>query len=237
MRREGFEFAVGSPRVLLKEDENGKTLEPMENARVDVPEESMGKVIEYFGRRGAEITDMTRQGIRASVFFTIPTRGLIGARTQVLTLTKGEGILTSILAGYGLRTTEIETRHNGVLVSSDTGQCTTYSLRNLEDRGVFFVSSGTPIYEGMVVGENNKDNDITINIVRQKKMSNIRVANKDIDEKIRAPRIMGLEQYLEYLDVDELLEVTPKSLRLRKRQLNEKTRLRLLKTKETAQTS
>ena len=237
MRREGFEFAVGSPRVLLKEDENGKTLEPMENARVDVPEESMGKVIEYFGRRGAEITDMTRQGIRASVFFTIPTRGLIGARTQVLTLTKGEGILTSILAGYGLRTTEIETRHNGVLVSSDTGQCTTYSLRNLEDRGVFFVSSGTPIYEGMVVGENNKDNDITINIVRQKKMSNIRVANKEIDEKIRAPRIMGLEQYLEYLDVDELLEVTPKSLRLRKRQLNEKTRLRLLKTKETAQTS
>jgi len=237
MRREGFEFAVGSPRVLLKEDENGKILEPMEAARVDVPELSMGKVIEYFGRRGAEITEMTRQGTRASVFFTIPTRGLIGARTQVLTLTKGEGVLTSILDGYGLRTTEIETRHNGVLVSSDTGQCTTYSLRNLEDRGVFFVSNGTPIYEGMVVGENNKDNDITINIVRQKKMSNIRVANKDVDEKIRAPRIMGLEQYLEYLDTDELLEVTPKSLRLRKRQLNEKTRLRLLKTKETAQTS
>jgi len=237
MRREGFEFAVGSPRVLLKEDENGKTLEPMEDARVDVPEESMGKVIEYFGKRGAEISDMTRQGTRASVFFTLPTRGLIGARTQVLTLTRGEGVLTSILAGYGPRTVDIETRHNGVLVSSDTGQCTTYSLRNLEDRGVFFVGSGVPIYEGMVVGENNKDNDITINIVRQKKMSNIRVANKEVDEKVRAPRILGLEQYLEYLDVDELLEVTPISLRLRKRQLNEKTRLRLLKSKETAQTS
>ena len=237
MRREGFEFAVGSPRVLLKEDENGKILEPMEDARVDVPEASMGKVIEFFGKRGAEISDMTRQGVRASVFFTIPTRGLIGARTQVLTLTKGEGVLTSILAGYGLRTTTIETRHNGVLVSSDTGQCTTYSLRNLEDRGVFFVANGTPIYEGMVVGENNKDNDITINIVRAKKMSNIRVANKDVDEKVRAPRIMGLEQYLEYLDTDELLEVTPQSLRLRKRQLNEKSRLRSLKSKETAQTS
>ncbi|MDA0666708.1 MAG: translational GTPase TypA [Planctomycetota bacterium] len=237
MRREGFEFAVGSPRVLLKKDENGKTLEPMEEARVDVPETSMGKVIEFFGKRGAEISDMTRQGLRASVFFTIPTRGLIGARTQVLNLTKGEGVLTSIFAGYGLRTTDIETRHNGVLVSSDTGQCTTYSLRNLEDRGVFFVANGTPIYEGMVVGENNKDNDITVNIVRAKKMSNIRVANKDVDEKVRAPRIMGLEQYLEYLDTDELLEVTPQSLRLRKRQLNEKTRLRLMKSKETAHTS
>ena len=236
MRREGYEFAVGSPRVLLREVD-GKILEPMENARVDLPEDAMGKVIEFFGRRGAEITDMTRQGTRASVFLKIPTRGLIGARTQVLTLSRGEAVLTSLLAGYGPRTTEIETRHNGVLVSSDSGQSTAYSLRNLEDRGIFFIAPGQPIYEGMVVGENNKDNDIALNVVRAKKMTNIRSANKDLDDKIRAPRQMSLEQYLEYLDVDELLEVTPDSLRLRKRQLNEKMRLRALKTAETAQTS
>ncbi len=229
MRREGYEFAVGSPRVLLKE-ENGKVLEPLEDARVDVPEESMGKVIEFFGKRGAEIKDMTRQGTRASLFLSIPTRGLIGARTQVLTLTRGEGVLTSVMAGYGPRTCEIETRHNGVLVSSDSGQATAYSLRNLEDRGVFFVEPGTPIYEGMVVGENNKDNDIAINVVRAKKMTNIRSANKEIDDKIRAPRRMGLEQFLEYLDTDELLEITPQSLRLRKRLLNEKMRLRAAKS-------
>lgn len=236
MRREGYEFAVGSPRVLLKE-EDGKTLEPLEDARVDLPEDSMGKVIEFFGRRGAEISDMTRQGSRASLFLRLPTRGLIGARTQVLTLTKGEGVLTSIMAGYGPKTLEIETRHNGVLVSSDTGQSTAYSLRNLEDRGLFFIEPGQPIYEGMVVGENNKDNDIAVNVVRAKKMTNIRSANKDMDDKIRAPRQMGLEQFLEYLDTDELLEVTPESLRLRKRQLNEKARLRALKAAETVQTS
>ena len=236
MRREGYEFAVGSPRVLLKE-EDGKILEPLEDARVDLPEDTMGKVIEFFGRRGAEISDMTRQGSRASLFLRLPTRGLIGARTQVLTLTRGEGVLTSIMAGYGPKTLEIETRHNGVLVSSDTGQSTAYSLRNLEDRGLFFIEPGQPIYEGMVVGENNKDNDIAVNVVRAKKMTNIRSANKDMDDKIRAPRQMGLEQFLEYLDTDELLEVTPESLRLRKRQLNEKARLRALKAAETVQTS
>ncbi|MGB0952417.1 MAG: translational GTPase TypA [Planctomycetota bacterium] len=236
MRREGYEFAVGSPRVLLKEVD-GKVLEPIEDARVDLPEDTMGKVIEFFGRRGAEISDMTRQGDRASLFLKLPTRGLIGARTQVLTLTRGEGVLTSMMDGYAPKTLEIETRHNGVLVSSDSGQSTAYSLRNLEDRGVFFINPGQPIYEGMVVGENNKDNDIAVNVVRAKKMTNVRSANKEIDDKIRAPRQMGLEQFLEYLDTDELLEVTPDSLRLRKRQLNEKARLRALKAAETVQTS
>ena len=233
MRREGYEFAVGSPRVLLKEIE-GKMHEPLENARVDLPEEVMGKVIEFFGKRGAEITDMTREGNRASLFLRIPTRGLIGARTQILTLTRGEGVLTSLLAGYGPMGADIEIRHNGVLVSSDTGQATAYSLAALEDRGTFFVKPGTPIYEGMVVGENNKDNDITINVVRAKKMSNIRSANKDFTEKIRAARSLSLEQFLEYLDTDELLEVTPTSLRLRKRELREKMRLRKTKTMEAS---
>ncbi len=231
MRREGYEFAVGSPRVLLKEID-GKTHEPFEDARVDLPETSMGKVIEFFGKRGAEISDMTREGSRASLFLRIPTRGLIGARTQILTLTRGEGVLTSLLAGYGVMEAEIETRHNGVLVSSDSGQSTAYSLAALEDRGIFFVRPGVPIYEGMVVGENNKDNDIAINVVRAKKMTNIRSANKDFTEKIRAPREMSLEQFLEYLDRDELLEVTPTSLRLRKRELREKMRLRSTKAAE-----
>jgi|FLOH01.1.fsa_nt_gi GTP-binding protein len=229
MRREGYEFAVGSPRVLLKEID-GKLHEPIENARVDLPEESMGKVIEFFGKRGAEITDMTRHGSRASLFLRVSTAGLIGARTQILTLTRGEGVLTSLLAGYGPKGQDIETRHNGVLVCSDTGQATAYSLAALEDRGVFFVRPGVSIYEGMIVGENNKDNDITINVVRAKKMSNIRSANKDFTEKIRGAREMSLEQFLEYLDTDELLEVTPLSLRLRKRQLQEKVRLRAAKS-------
>jgi len=233
MRREGYEFAVGSPRVLLKEID-GKIHEPYEAARIDLPEGAMGKVIEFFGKRGAEITDMAREGSRASLFLKLPTAGLIGARTQVLTLTRGEGILTSMLAGYGPKGEDVETRHNGVLVSSDTGQSTAYSISALEDRGTFFVSPGVPVYEGMVVGENNKDNDIAINVVRAKKMTNIRSANKDFTEKIRAPREMSLEQFLEYLDTDELLEITPTSLRLRKRELREKMRLRSLKTAEAA---
>ncbi|MDP7061813.1 MAG: translational GTPase TypA [Planctomycetota bacterium] len=233
MRREGYEFAVGSPRVLLKEID-GKIHEPYEDARIDLPEGAMGKVIEFFGKRGAEITDMAREGSRASLFLKLPTAGLIGARTQVLTLTRGEGILTSMLAGYGPKGEDVETRHNGVLVSSDTGQSTAYSISALEDRGTFFVNPGVPVYEGMVVGENNKDNDIAINVVRAKKMTNIRSANKDFTEKIRAPREMSLEQFLEYLDTDELLEITPTSLRLRKRELREKMRLRSLKTAEAA---
>ena len=231
MRREGYEFAVGAPRVLEREVD-GRREEPYEEARVDLPEDGMGKVIEFFGRRGAEITDMERRGDRASLFLKLPTRGLIGARTQVLTLTRGEGVLTSRLCDYGPIGESIEIRHSGVLVSSDTGQATAYSLRNLEDRGIFFVKPGTPVYEGMVVGENNKDNDISVNLVRAKKMTNVRSANKEIDEKLRVPLEMGLEQYLEYLDRDELLEVTPDSLRLRKRELREKLRLRAKKAKD-----
>jgi len=225
MRREGYEFAVGSPRVLTKEVD-GKTLEPWEDTQIDLPEDSVGRVIEFFGNRGAEITDMERRGDRATLHLQVPTRGLLGARSTVLTLSRGEGVLSSLPCGYRPFSGEIITRHRGVLVSSDSGQATGYSLRNLEDRGVFFVNSGEPIYEGMVVGENNKDKDIAINVVRAKKMSNMRASGKDTTETLRAPRQLSLEQYLEYLAADELLEVTPKSLRLRKRLLREKERLR-----------
>ncbi len=225
MRREGYEFAVGSPRVLTKEID-GKMQEPWENARLDLPEDAVGRVIEFFGNRGAEITDMERRGDRATLHMEVPTRGLLGARSTVLTLSRGEGVLASIPSQYRPYSGEIITRHRGVLVASDSGQATGYSLRNLEDRGVFFVTGGDQIYEGMVVGENNKDKDIAVNVVRAKKMSNMRAAGKDTTESIRAPRQLSLEQFLEYLAADELLEVTPESLRLRKRLLREKERLR-----------
>lgn len=225
MRREGYEFAVGSPRVLTKEID-GKLQEPWESARIDLPEDAVGRVIEFFGNRGAEITDMERRGDRATLLMQVPTRGLLGARSTVLTLSRGEGVLASTPSEYRAYSGEIITRHRGVLVASDSGQATGYSLRNLEDRGIFFVAGGDQIYEGMVVGENNKDKDIAVNVVRAKKMSNMRAAGKDTTESIRAPRQLSLEQFLEYLAADELLEVTPESLRLRKRLLREKERLR-----------
>ena len=225
MRREGFEFAVGKPRVLVREID-GKKMEPLEEVQVEVPAESMGRVIEFFGRRGAEVSSMERRGERTTLFMIVPTRGMIGARTQVLTLTRGEGTVHAIAAGFGPDQGPMETRHCGVLVASDTGRTTAYALRGLEDRGDFFVQPGDEVYEGMVVGENNTDKDLILNVVRARKMTNIRSANKDLDEKLRTARDMSLEACLEYLSDDELLEVTPTSLRLRKRRLKEKDRRR-----------
>jgi GTP-binding protein len=225
MRREGYEFAVGSPKVLLKEVD-GTMHEPFENAQVDLPNDYVGKVIEFFSKREAEIKDIHQHGSRTCIKMRLPTRALIGARTHVLTLSRGEGAISSSLEGYAPRAAEIELRHRGSLVASDTGQVTAYSLINLEDRGQFFVAPGEQVYAGMVVGENNKDKDITLNVVRAKKMTNVRAASKDNTEKVKAAYKMSLEQFLEYLDRDELLEVTPQTLRLRKRLMNEKARLR-----------
>jgi GTP-binding protein len=228
MRREGFEFAVGKPRVLTQEVD-GKTLEPWEAVQVELPEDTLGRVIEFFGKRSAEIREMDRMGSRTVLHMRVPTRGMIGARTHVLTLTRGEGVVHSLTDGYDKVDVDISTRHAGVLVSSDTGTCTAYALRALEDRGEFFIAPGDVIYEGMVCGENNKDTDLVLNVVKGRKHTNVRSANKDVDEKIRAPRDISLEGFLEYLDSDELLEVTPQSLRLRKRYLNEKDRRKHLK--------
>ena len=225
MRREGYEFAVGSPKVLLKEVD-GTMHEPFENAQVDLPNDYVGKVIEFFSKREAEIKDIHQHGSRTCIKMRLPTRALIGARTHVLTLSRGEGAISSSLEGYAPRAAEIELRHRGSLVASDTGQVTAYSLINLEDRGQFFVAPGEQVYAGMVVGENNKDKDITLNVVRAKKMTNVRAASKDNTEKVKTAYKMSLEQFLEYLDRDELLEVTPQTLRLRKRLMNEKARLR-----------
>ncbi|HEX9793366.1 MAG TPA: translational GTPase TypA [Planctomycetota bacterium] len=225
MRREGYEFCVGRPRVLEKEVD-GKRMEPIEHAQVELPEDAVGRVIDFLGQRGGTVTDMERRGVVATLHFTIPTRGLIGARTQLMSLTRGEGVLNSVPAGYAPDLGTLMTRRNGVLVATESGKTTTYSLRGLEDRGEFFVDPGVEVYEGMVVGENNKDNDLPVNVVRGRKLTNVRSANKDLDDKLRSSRFMGLEAMLEYLADDELLEVTPGSLRLRKRELREKARKR-----------
>jgi GTP-binding protein len=225
MRREGFEFSVGKPRVLLRE-EDGKMMEPLEATVVECQEDCMGKVIEYFGGRGAEIRSMNRRGDRIALNMSVPTRGLMGARTQVLTLTRGEGNVSSVFEGWVPLADGLGSRHNGVLVASESGKVTSYSLRAFEDRGTFFVEPGIEVYEGMILGENNKDKDIVLNIGREKKLTNVRSANKDLDDKIRRPRDMGLEACLEFLDDDELLEVGPNFLRMRKRIRREKMRLR-----------
>lgn len=225
MRREGYEFSVGRPRVLLTEVE-GRLMEPVEEATVEMPEDCLGRVIEFFGQRRAEIGDMERHGSLARLFLTIPTRGLIGARTHVLTLTRGEGTVHSVPSGHARDQGPLPTRRTGVLVSTDNGKVTAYALRGLEDRGTFFTKIGDQVYTGMVVGENNKEGDIDLNIVREKKLTNMRSSTKDVLESIRSAREMSLEAFLEYLADDELLEVTPNTLRMRKRQLNAKTRLR-----------
>jgi GTP-binding protein len=225
MRREGFEFSVGKPRVLLRE-EDGKMMEPLEATVVECQEDCMGKVIEYFGGRGAEIRSMDRRGDRIALNMSVPTRGLMGARTQVLTLTRGEGNVSSVFEGWVPLADGLGSRHNGVLVASESGKVTSYSLRAFEDRGTFFVEPGIEVYEGMILGENNKDKDIVLNIGRERKLTNVRSANKDLDDKIRRPRDMGLEACLEFLDDDELLEVGPNFLRMRKRIRREKMRLR-----------
>ncbi|RMH01973.1 MAG: translational GTPase TypA [Planctomycetota bacterium] len=225
MRREGYEFVVGKPQVLAR-TVGGRRQEPIEEVQVEAPEDCLGRLIEFFARRGAEVGEMERRGSRVHLFLRVPTRGMIGARTQVLGLTRGEGVVHAVPAGYGPDPGPLETRRNGVLVASETGRATAYALRALEDRGEFFVRPGDEIYEGMIVGENTTEKDLVLNVVRARKASNVRSSTKEIDEKLRTAREMGLELCLEYLADDELLEVTPRSLRLRKRLLREKDRRR-----------
>ena len=218
MRREGYEFCVGKPIVLTK-DIDGRRHEPIEEARVEFPEEYLGRVMEFFGVRGAEVAEMDRRGKQTVLTMHIPTRGLIGARTNLLSLTRGEGTLHAVFSGYAPERSDLSSRRNGALVATEQGKATTYALRDLEDRGEFFIRPGDPVYAGMVVGENNKDSDLPLNVVKEKKLTNMRAASKEIDEKLRPPRLMSLEMFLEYLADDELLEVTPGALRLRKRSL------------------
>ncbi len=225
MRREGFEFSVGKPHVIIKQVD-GTACEPMERATVEVPADNAGKVIEYLGRRRGEMTHMDALGSLSKIEFLIPSRGLIGARTALLTLSKGEAILAHVFDRWEPDGGPIPRRTNGVLVGDRSGDVIPYAIDGLQDRGIFFVAPGTPVYEGMIVGENNRAEDLALNVCRTKKLTNMRASGRDDNAKIAPPRIMSLEESLEYIEDDELLEVTPSNLRLRKRTLNERERKR-----------
>ncbi len=225
MRRQGYEFAVSKPDVLTRQTENGLE-EPLERLEVDVPDESVGSVMEKLSRRKGEMTEMMSRDGRTRITFIIPARGLFGYRGEFMTDTRGEGIMNSVFEGYGPWRGAISRRNLGALVATQAGVTTPYALFGIQDRGTLFVEPGTQVYAGMVVGAGNRADDIEINVCRRKQMTNTRSAGKD-DNVILAPAMVPtLEQALEYIDDDELLEVTPQNLRIRKRILDSVERYR-----------
>jgi GTP-binding protein len=225
MRREGFEFAVGKPHVIYH-DVDGKVHEPIELLTIDTPDSSSGKVIEIIGDRRGELRNMEKKGAFQRIEFTIPARGLIGVRNRILNASAGEATMNHVFHEYGPHRGEIKGRTLGVLVSMSPGKASSYSLDALKDRGTFFTLPQTDIYEGMVVGENCKERDLVVNLAREKSLNNIRSATKESFTKLQSTRIFGLEDALEYVGEDELVEVTPNFIRLRKRSLKEKERKR-----------
>ncbi|MBR5479728.1 MAG: translational GTPase TypA [Clostridia bacterium] len=228
MRREGYEFQVSTPRVLYKEID-GVLCEPIEQLTIDVPEDSLGSVMEKMGSRKAELTHMTPFGSRMRVEFLIPSRGLFGYRNEFLTDTKGEGVLNTIFHSYAPFKGDIPRRNTGSLIAFETGDAVAYGLFNAQDRGALFIDAGTPVYEGMVVGVSPKSDDITVNVCKRKQLTNMRASGSDDALRLIPPRRMSLEQMLEFLADDELLEVTPENLRIRKRILDHASRMKALK--------
>lgn len=228
MRREGFELSISRPRVLMKKAEDGTLLEPIEEVVVDVDEEFSGTVVEKMGLRRAEMTDMipSQLGGKVRLIFHAPSRGLIGYHSEFLTDTRGTGVMNRIFYGYEPYKGEIEGRRTGVLISSENGTAVAYALWKLQDRGPMFVEHNSPVYIGMIIGEHTKSNDIEVNPTKTKQLTNIRAAGKDEAIDLIPPRKMSLEQALSYIAADELLEVTPKSLRLRKKILDPLARKR-----------
>lgn len=222
MRREGFELSISRPRVLMKRDENNQLLEPIEEVVVDVDEEHSGTVVEKMGQRRAEMTEMipSQVGNKVRLIFNAPSRGLIGYHSEFLTDTRGTGVMNRIFKCYEPYKGEIDSRRNGVLISSESGTAIAYSLWKLQDRGPMFIDSGVPVYVGMIIGEHTKPNDLEVNPCKSKQLTNIRAAGKDEAIDLIPPRKLTLEQGLSYIQEDELLEVTPKTLRLRKRILD-----------------
>ena len=225
MRREGYEFSVSTPKVLYKTI-NGQQYEPIERLLIDVPEESMGAVMEKMGSRKGELTHMSPQGDRMRIEYLIPSRGLLGYRNEFLTDTKGEGILNSVFYDYQPYKGDITRRFTGSLVSFDTGEAVGYGLFKIQDRGSLFIDPGTPVYEGMIVGINPKLEDMAVNVCKKKQLTNTRASGSDEALKLVPPIRLSLEMCIEFLADDELLEVTPKSLRLRKRILDTQLRLK-----------
>lgn len=223
MRREGYELSVSTPHVLYKEID-GKLNEPIERLVIDVPENCVGSVMEKLGSRKGELTQMTPVGSRMRIEFLIPARGLFGYRSEFLTDTKGEGILSSVFHSYQPYKGEIPRRNTGSLVAFETGEAVTYGLFNAQERGELFITAGTPVYEGMIVGASPKSEDLVVNVCKKKHLTNTRASGSDDALRLITPRNLSLEDSLEFLADDELLEVTPKNIRIRKRTLSNQMR-------------
>jgi len=234
MRREGFELSISRPRVLFQEDPNtGKTLEPYEDVQIDVDEEFSGIVVEAISVRKGKMTEMHPSGggkVRLS--FLAPARGLIGYHGEFLTETRGTGVMSRTYNSYGSHVGAITGRRNGVLVSNAPGKTVAYALANLEGRGFMFISSGVPVYEGMIIGEHSKSGDLDVNPMKGKQLTNVRASGTDDAVRLTTPRSMNLEEAIAYIDDDELVEVTPENVRLRKTYLDPHERKRVERGRE-----
>ena len=224
MRRQGYELQVSKPEVIVKEID-GVPCEPYEDLQLEVPEENVGAVIEALGTRGAEMIQMTNHQNQVRLNYSIPSRGLIGFMTDYMTMTKGYGIINHTFSAYKpMADAVVGERKLGVLVSMENGKASAYGLGQLEDRGVMFIEPGCEVYEGMIVGENNRENDLAVNVVKQKQQTNTRSAGKDHTVVLKRPRKLSLEVCLDYINSDELVEVTPENFRMRKKILNTEER-------------
>ena len=230
MRREGFELSVSRPRVLFQNDEAGNRIEPIEEVKIDVDEAYVGAVVENLGLRKGELQDMSPlDGNRTRLTFLCPARGLIGFRSELLTQTRGTGVMHKSFSGFAPYKGPIEGRRNGVLISNSPGKTTAYALFNLEDRGILFIDPSEDVYEGMIIGEHSRDNDLDVNPIKGKKLTNVRASGKDEGIRLTPPRRLTLEQALSYIEDDELVEVTPTKIRLRKKYLDPNLRKRQAK--------
>ena len=233
MRREGYEFQVSRPEAIIVEDESGRKMEPFEEVHIDVDSESVGIVVEMLGQRKGKMTNMTNNPDgTVHLIYSMPTRGLLGFRYKFLNATRGKGILNSFYVGVRPLEGAIESRNSSSIVAREGGVSSTYGLKNAEPRGTLFIGQGVEVYEGMIVGETPRAQDLAINIAKKKHLTNMRQSIRDLDERLDPPRQMSLDEMIEYLGADELLEVTPENLRLRKRILDTHERLRSEKTGE-----
>jgi GTP-binding protein len=233
MRREGFELAVSRPRVVFQKGENGEVLEPVEEVLIDVDEEHSGVVVQKMSERRAEMVEMKPSGgNRLRLVFHAPTRGLIGYQSELLTDTRGTAIMNRLFKAYEPHKGEIPSRINGVLISNDIGESVAYAMWNLEDRGPMIIDPGVKVYRGMIIGIHNRDNDLEVNVLKGKKLTNIRTTSKDEAVRLTPPIRMTLEKALAWIQDDELVEVTPKSIRVRKTHLDPNERKRAEKSKE-----
>jgi len=233
MRREGYEFQVSRPEAIVVTNEDGTKLEPFEEVHVDVDSEYVGAVVEMLGQRRGRMTNMTNNPDgTVHLIYVMPTRGLLGFRYKFLNVTHGRGVLNSFYLGNDKLEGPIESRQTSSIVARESGVSTTYGLKNAEPRGTLFIGPGVPVYEGMVVGETPRSQDLSINIAKKKHLTNMRQSIRDLEERLDPPRLMSLDEMIEYLGPDELVEVTPKSLRIRKRILDTHDRLRTEKNGE-----